>query len=164
MVTSDRYMTYTSTRKDGTLGPGSEQFARQLSMFNLMWRKQAFMHLGFQQDIQAARIFAIYRNPDDFCDSVVMTYPGQTITFDEASYDDPTDANCLNIEKQYIEAWYHTVEINKLDTVLFNEYVDPFQIYGSVISISTEMYTEGSDGERSVYGLFGMHFNTTLFA
>lgn len=33
------FMTYKSTQKDGTLGPASEHFARQLSMFNLMWRR-----------------------------------------------------------------------------------------------------------------------------
>ena len=39
------------------------------------------MYMGFSQDIEAARIFAIYQDPNDSCDVVVMVYPGQTVEF-----------------------------------------------------------------------------------
>lgn len=94
-----------------------------------------------------------------------MTYPGQTVTFNDTSYDNPSNSNCLNIDKEYYESWVYTVELENLENVvLFNHYTDPFNIYGSVISVTTELYSMTETNEKVTYGMFGIHFNTTLFA
>ena len=61
--------------------------------------------MGFNQDIEASRIFAIYQDPDDSCDVVILTFPGQTVEFDSASYPDPSNPDCIDLELQYGDMW-----------------------------------------------------------
>mmetsp|Transcript_32262 Transcript_32262/g.42737 ORF Transcript_32262/g.42737 Transcript_32262/m.42737 type:complete len:85 (+) Transcript_32262:135-389(+) len=82
-------------------------------MFNLKWRREIKMHMGFKQDVNPARIFAIYRNPDDHCDSVIMTYPGQTVTFRESSYNDIAKPNCLDLRAEYQNMWLHSIYLSQ---------------------------------------------------
>ena len=47
-VTNSTYMTYSNPDRSGAaLLPNAEAFARQMSLFNLMWRRQSLMYLGF---------------------------------------------------------------------------------------------------------------------
>ena len=136
---NDTYMTYKSTQKDGTLGPASEVFARQLSMFNLMWRRSIQMHMGFNQDVNPARIFAIYRDPENHCDSVVMTFPGQQVTFKESSYNDTANPNCLDLRAEYPNMWLHSIVLNEGKKTIFNEYNDPFGYFKNIIAVTQEV-------------------------
>ena len=70
-----------------------------------MWKRQSLMYMGFSQDIEAARIFAIYQDPNETCDVVVMTYPGQTVEFNATSYPDPDKPDCIDLSLQYGDMW-----------------------------------------------------------
>ena len=59
-LTNQLQVTYSSPKQDGSLGQNAQDFARQVTTFNLMWRRQSLMYMGFNQDIEASRIFAIY--------------------------------------------------------------------------------------------------------
>ena len=47
---------------------------------------------------------------------------------------------------------------------LLYEATDPFNIFDSLISISTKIDDTDSEGVDSVYGILGMHFNLTFFS
>ena len=120
--------------------------------------------MGFSQDIEAARIFAIYQDPLDSCDVVVMTYPGQTVEFDEASYPDAAKPSCIDLDLEYGYMWTQTLSGEHNNQVRLYEAVDPFGILESVISITTEIHVIDETGNiNSLYGLFGMHFDIDLF-
>ena len=63
------------------------------------------MYLGLNKNIYQARVFAIYRDPHDECNVVVMTFPGQSIDFGD-NYD---DKGCLNMTKFFGRYWDKTI-------------------------------------------------------
>ena len=79
-----------------------KRFARTFSVFTRVWERQRLMYLGLNKDITQARIFAIYVDPEDECNYVVTTYPGQAIEFSEEHYD---ENNCLNIHSWFGTVW-----------------------------------------------------------
>ena len=121
------------------------------------------MYLGFAQDIEAARIFSIYKDPVDACNVLVLTYPGQTVAFDPKSYLNPSKPNCIDLDAQYGTLWPSTMKAALGRSVIKYQEKDPFGIFGSVISMTTQLYVENSDGTKTINGLIGMHYNTTLF-
>ena len=59
--------------------------------------------------------------------------------------------------------WSLTLSGEHGNNIYLYQEEDPFGIYGSIISITTEIHKEDSEGEKTVYGIIGMHFNTTIF-
>ena len=138
------------------------------------------MYLGLNKDITQARIFAIYVDPEDECNYVVTTYPGQAIEFSEEHYD---ENNCLNIHSWFGTVWDKQIQISERSSVnIQTSGPDPFQVFGStndsandwcedesepststdsgVIQLTTPIFT-GS--RQRANGLFGVHFKEDLF-
>ena len=67
--------------------PNTEYFAKAFTTFNTLWKRQRLMYLGLDKNIFQARIFAIYRDPDEPCKEVVATFPGQNIEIGDKYFD-----------------------------------------------------------------------------
>ena len=59
--------------------------------------------------------------------------------------------------------WNDTIS-SDADYIQLYEATDPFNIFDSLISISTKIDDTDSEGVDSVYGILGMHFNLTFFS
>lgn len=60
VLTDKKQMTYSSPKPNDQIGQNAEDYARQVTAFNPMFRRQTLMYMGFAQDIEALRIFTIY--------------------------------------------------------------------------------------------------------
>ena len=126
------------------------------SAFNKVWQRQRLMYLGLNQDIFQARIFAIYVDPDNNCDVVVTTFPGQEIDF--GTYEKSN--GCLNITDWYGEQWDKTAKKATRAVNLKTSGPDPFKVFNSTISFTTPIF--GEDNTTAV-GILGIHFQENVF-
>jgi len=61
------------------------------------------------------------------------------VTFKASSYEEPTSPNCLDLSKEYHNMWLHSIKIGQGNQTMFNEYGDPFGLYGNIISMTNEV-------------------------
>jgi hypothetical protein len=69
-------MTYASPMSYSAMRTTTKQFLMKMSALNEYWVSQIDTNIGKNSDIDIKRIFIMYEYNSDYCENVILTYPG----------------------------------------------------------------------------------------